>query len=222
MDMNYDRKNWEEILRRSDELEEAILSILNFDRYEIFDSSNRASVSFSACSVSLDHSRALRLLMEQGLAASAICLMRMQYEALLRSVWLLYGASDLVIEKLAAPLTLVTEKAAKNIQSIADMLRAINGKAPVPATQMLSHFNDVSANALNSFVHGGIHPLQRQREGFPMQLAMLAVRNSNGLLTMTGMMFANLTGEPDIAKRMGEIQVTFKDCLPELLPHTAG
>jgi len=35
---------------------------------------------------------------------------------------------------------------------------------------------------------------------------------------MSGMMFANLSGNADLVKRMSGIQHGFKDCLPELLP----
>ena len=44
------------------------------------------------------------------------------------------------------------------------------------------------------------------------------IRSSNGLLTMTGMILAVLSGDLEIAKRMSRIQSAFADCLPELLP----
>jgi hypothetical protein len=47
------------------------------------------------------------------------------------------------------------------------------------------------------------------------------IRSSNGLLTMTGMMLAILSGNPNLAKRMSGIQSAFIDCLPELLPVAA-
>ena len=43
------------------------------------------------------------------------------------------------------------------------------------------------------------------------------LRNSDGLLTMTGMALAVLTGDEAVAKPMGKIQPGFADCLPELL-----
>lgn len=88
---------------------------------------------------------------------------------------------------------------------------------PAAAHQMLVQFKDVSWHAMNLFVHGGIHPLRRQSEGFPVHLALQIVRNSNGLLTMTGMMLALLTGDAVAATAMRQIQPAFADCLPELL-----
>ncbi len=98
------------------------------------------------------------------------------------------------------------------------MLAAIDGKAPAAATQMLTQFKDVTAGALNSFVHGGIHPLHPQTEGYPLPLLIQVVQTSNGLFTMSGMMFAILSGNADLAKGMSGIQPAFMDCLPELLP----
>lgn len=66
-------------------------------------------------------------------------------------------------------------------------------------------------------MHGGIHPLRRHADGFPVHLALQILRNSNGLTTMTGMALAILTGDEAIAKPMSKIQPEFADCLPELL-----
>lgn len=103
------------------------------------------------------------------------------------------------------PLTPATEKAANKLPMLAEMLAAIDGKAPTAATQMLTQFKDVTAGALNSFVHGGIHPLHRQPGGYPLPLLIQVVRTSKGLFTMSGMMFAILSGNADLAKRMSGI-----------------
>ena len=88
---------------------------------------------------------------------------------------------------------------------------------PAAAHQMLAHLKDVSWNAMNSFVHGGIHPLRRSADGFPTHLALQVLRNSNGLSTMTGMTMAALTGDEAVSKPMSKIQPAFADCLPDLL-----
>jgi hypothetical protein len=147
--------------------------------------------------------------------------MRLQFEALTRAMWLQYAASDLAIEKLSAPLTIESEKAAKNLPSASEMIEEIGKRAgisvPAAAHQMLANFKNVSWHAMNSFVHGGIHPLRRQAEGFPVHLALQVLRNSNGLLTMTGMAMAVLTMDEAVTKPMSKIQPEFADCLPDLL-----
>lgn len=209
---------FEVLLRRSDELHEALLHLL--DGAE-FDPSPRGEAAFGMCSVALEHGLSLRALMAMGLPTSAVGLMRLQFEALARAMWLQYAASDLAIEKLTAPLTPESELAAKNLPSASEMIdqigKRVGPSVPAAAHQMLAHFKDVSWHAMNSFVHGGIHPLRRQAEGFPNHLALQILRNSNGLLTMTGMALAVLTGDEAVAKPMSKIQPAFADCLPELL-----
>jgi hypothetical protein len=99
------------------------------------------------------------------------------------------------------------------------MLKALEGKEPAAAArQMLMQFRDTSLGALNSFVHGGIHPLQRNLEGYPLPLLINIQKNSNALLTMCGMMLAILSGSREVQMRMKASQRDFEDCLPDLLP----
>ena len=66
-------------------------------------------------------------------------------------------------------------------------------------------------------MHGGIHPLRRHAEGYPLYLILRILENSNALSTMAGMTLAILTGDERITKPMSKIQHDFADCLPELL-----
>lgn len=206
------------ILRRSQELHDVLLQL--FDG-AVFDPSPRGSATFGMCSVALEHSVSLRSLMAMGLPTSAAGLMRLQFEALTRAMWLLYAASDPEIEKLSAPLTATSELAAKHLPSAKEMIDQIGKRVgpnmPSAGHQMLVHFKDMSWHAMNSFVHGGIHPLRRHAEGFPVHLALQILRNSNGLLTMTGMTLAVLSGDEHVARPMRGIQPAFADCLPGLL-----
>lgn len=157
------------------------------------------------------------MLMGAGLPTPATGLMRLQYEALTRSIWLFYAATDIEVEKLTTPLKAEAEKAANKTPMLAGMLAAIDGKAPAAATLMLKEFKDVMAGALNSYVHGGIHALRRQSEGYPESLLIQVVTSSNALLTMSAMMLAILSGDAAMAKKMSKIQPTFADCLPDLI-----
>lgn len=208
----------EQMLLRSDALHERLNELLDD---AAFDGSARGEAALGMCVVAMEHGTALRALMALGLPTSAVSLMRLQFEALTRSMWLIYAASDAAIEKLSAPLTLETEQAAKNLPSAKEMIDQIGKRVgqgvPAAAHQMLTQFKDVSWNAMNSFVHGGIHPLRRSADGFPVHLALQVLRNSNGLSTMTGMTMAVLTGDESIVKPMSKIQPAFADCLPDLL-----
>lgn len=208
----------DQMLTRSDALMERLTELL--DEAD-FDGSPRGEAALGMCVVAMEHATALRALMALGLPTSAVSLMRLQFEALTRAMWLIYAASDAAIEKLSAPLTLETEQAAKNLPSAKEMIDQIGKRVgqgvPAAAHGMLTQFKDVSWNAMNSFVHGGIHPLRRSADGFPAHLALQVLRNSNGLSTMTGMTMAVLTGDESIVQPMSKIQPAFADCLPDLI-----
>lgn len=124
------------MIRRSDELYEALIQLL--DDAE-FDLSPRGEVVFGMCSVALEHGFSLRALMGLGQPTSAVGLMRLQFEALTRAMWLQYAASDLAIEKLRAALTFENEKAAKNFPSASEMIeklrKLVRAKVPAAAHQ---------------------------------------------------------------------------------------
>ncbi|SFQ24323.1 hypothetical protein [Variovorax sp. 770b2] len=206
------------LLDRSDVLHETILRYL--DHSSFYDSS-REEASFGMCSVSLEHAQSLRLLFAADLPTSAVGLLRLQFEALTRAIWLLYAAPELAVEKLMPPLSLQSEQGANNLPSLSSMVdeigRSIAKGTPTQAHRMLVQFKDVTWKSLNSYVHGGIHPLRRHTEGFPIPLAAQIVQSSNGLLTMAGMTLAVLTGEQLVASAIKRIPLDFEDCLPPLI-----
>nr|WP_223302634.1 hypothetical protein [Halotalea alkalilenta] len=115
------------------------------------------------------------LLMALGMPTSAVGLMRLQFKALTRAMWLIYAAPETAIEKRSAPLTREAEQAAKNLPSAKGMIDQIGKRvgqdAPAAAHQTQVHFKGISWNAMNSFMHGGIHPLRCNADGFPVHLA---------------------------------------------------
>lgn len=203
-------------LQRSDKLEETMLGLLESATY---DASDRTRISFNMCNIALGHAISLRILIASGNPTSAIVLLRSQFEAVARAIWLVWVASEVNVAKLTAPLTLESEKAANNLPSLSEMLRqiSISKTAPPAASQMLARFKDVSWGAMNSFVHGGIHPLKRHDEGYSLPMLIQVLQSSNGLSTMAGMLLANLSGDTQIIMPMSKIQPDFEDCLPPSL-----
>ncbi len=203
----------EEILEQSEGLSSEFSRIFE---YGPGDDSNRVIASWIMCSVALEHSTSLRQLVMNGNYTSAICMMRSQFEALTRAIWLFYAASDQKIERVMGELSEISQNADQK-PSNSEMISKIAGKAPEQAVQMLVEFRDVQWKALNSYVHGGIHALQRHGVGYPQKLVIDIVKSSNALLSMTAMMAAILTSNPVIAKDVSQIQLRHKDCLPILL-----
>lgn len=178
--------------------------------------SKRVTASWIMCSVAFEHSGSIRQLAQYGSYTSAICLCRSQFEALTRGMWLFYSASEQKVENTMKALNELSQNADQKPTN-SEMIASMRGKAPEQAVLMLSEFRDIQWKALNSYVHGGIHALQRHGAGYPEQLVIDIIKSSNGLLTMTAMMAAILTGNESIVKDIAKIQRHHQVCLPTLL-----
>jgi len=72
----------------------------------------------------------------------------------------------------------------------------------------------VVLRALNSFVHGGLHTVQRVRGAFPVQLATQVLLNSNGMVRVAHRMMARPGSSARVVAAVERGWLGFEDCLP--------
>lgn len=202
-----------DIFEATDEFSIKLFQLLTFPLY---DQSKRLLISDIACSMSLEHWLATIKLLRSSLFPSAVTVHRTQYEALLRSIWLLYAANDQQIEKLASDLDLEAEQAAKNLPQVVEMLAAIEKNGPAQLHEALSNFKGHSWKALNSYVHTGIHPIKRHSEGYPYPLIEGVVMNANWLAMVAGMQAALLSGVQPLQRKILDLAANYPECVPQL------
>ncbi len=175
---------------------------------------HRATVTLDALLVSRQHADAVRLLLSQDLGSTAIGVLRMQFEAVVRATWALFAASPQAIAALAAPLTPATSKAASSLGLPNELLKAIDkSEAPQDLKRSLLEFRATSWEVTNSYVHAGIHPLRRHMAHHEHELAM-TLRFSNGLAVIC---YALMTIVGQVPQRQADINVAcvnFLECLP--------
>jgi len=87
----------EHLLNRSALLRQAMLSVVDFPLAE---ESPRLQASLDAALLSVEHGESLRVRMEVQLGSSAAAMLRCQFEAFVRAVWLLSRASEDQVELL--------------------------------------------------------------------------------------------------------------------------
>jgi hypothetical protein len=97
-------------------------------------------------------------------------------------------------QKLDARLDNESQRLAEKLPRLQDMLAAIERDAPKGLSAPLMEFNVYHRQALNSFVHGGIHALRRRQSGFPVELGIQLVTMSNALLHLAYRILADLGG----------------------------
>jgi len=206
--------NFEQLLVHAEEFECALAACFPDTRAFLAQVNTKNDLCATACVLSVEHASMLRIAFRESAPSSGSALLRLQYEALLRAAWILYAANANQLEKLSSNLSLDSEQAAKNAPGYLDMLVAVRKHAPAGLAEPLHEFSQYSRHALNSFVHGGIHPLRRTQEGFPVQLAARVVKMSNGLLYIAYRMLAVLTGSQRRLDQVNHVCIEFKECLP--------
>jgi hypothetical protein len=179
---------------------------------------DRFTVAFQSCLLAMEHATSTLLLINAELYPSAYALTRPQFEGLVRGIWLMYAASDLWVEKLGEPLTQESARRANEGPMPALMLEELDKapNAPAPIVAQLKEYKEVTWKGMNSYAHGGLHPLARALTGYPAQLSYDVVRNSNAITALTVQLASILSGDPKAMETVRRMHVDFADCLPLL------
>jgi hypothetical protein len=202
------------LLERSTAFEQAIQECFPESGFVLAIDSAQHQLVATACDLCIEHASVLRAAFAIGSPNSGSAVLRLQYEALLRAAWLMYAASSTQVEKLATTLDLEAEQAAKKLPGYLDMLDAVAKTAPAGLSAPLAEFNQYSRHALNSFVHSGIHPLHRARNGYPAVMGATIVRFSNGLMHFAYRMLASLSGSQRRMDSVTRVYSNFRECVP--------
>lgn len=192
----------------------ALASGLSALSLPLYDGSKRLVTADAACSLSLEHWNATLHLLQEGFLPSAAVVHRAQFEAVLRSIWVLYAAMDAQVDKLVANLDDQAEQGAKNLPQTAEMLAAIEKKGPPQAFGALAKFKSNSWGALNSYAHAGIHPIRRLADGYPGPLIDGLARNANGLGVLASMQAAALSGAQWLQAEILALADKHAACMP--------
>jgi hypothetical protein len=199
------------VIARSEEFEDELFQTLQLSS---FANNNKSTAILAMCSIAQEHAVSLRELTRIRLLTSAMGMLRLQYEAVVKAIWILYAATDSAINKLVAPLTPENEKTANNnLPSFSEMMKDIEKKGAPGVYRHLSGFRDYSWRPLNSFVHSGIHAVNRNKDGYPVALLYSAIRQSNNLTHMSAIALAYLLENSDLALSLVNIHKKYADCL---------
>ncbi|MBT9594603.1 MAG: hypothetical protein IV094_01285 [Vitreoscilla sp.] len=165
-----------------------------------------------AASLAVEHWLASLALLSSGLLSAAAVVHRAQYEAVLRSVWIRYSASEVQLEKLAQVVNTQTSQAAQSLASSSEMMKAIEHDAPRPLVIALQTFRDNSWKSLNSYAHAGLHAIRHHDVGYPAYLFEGTAKNSNGLAMLGAMHVASLTEDEALMKHTHSLQFKYANC----------
>lgn len=176
----------------------------------------RFHLATASAVLAIEHAHTIRASFRIGAPNSALALLRIQSEALIRAAWLTYAASPQEVDTLDQSLSHEAERAANKLPSYTAMLKEVEKSAPHGLVKTLSDFYQNTRHPLNSFVHAGLHPLARMRgDGIPESLMVSGLQYSNALLHMSYRLVTSLGGHPQ--EKMDEVTrlwSSFADCFP--------
>jgi len=179
------------------------------------DDCERLLLSRTLAITSLHFAASVRNLCDAQLPIGAAAVLRSQFEAVLRGIWVLYRATDEQIERLTSTLSIESQQATKNIPQVAEMLGMLE-KIPQLANLLvaLQEFKGSSWMPLNSFVHSGIHAVHWTRFEPPQALIEQMFRSSNGLAVLACQHLAILTGRVGLQNEVIAACAAYSSCLP--------
>lgn len=164
----------------------------------------------------IEHAHSILLLVIEGKPSSALALVRVQYEALLRATWITFAASDHAVEKCVAPIPPGVTKEPDLFPTVSEMLKAIDGKAPAPLVRALSEFKAAAWGAMNSFTHGLLRTMAGHRNGYHPGLLSQTIQNTNGAAMFATMLFGQVTERLDLHLAVIVMSRTHARYLPPL------
>jgi hypothetical protein len=139
----------------------------------------------------------------------------LQYEAFVRALWVFYSATDIAVSKLMTELNAENARKSQKLPMLSVMLKKLEGQAPQIVLDQLLEFKEYSWKPLSSYIHGGIHAIQRHSKGYPEHLLIQTVKASNGVSLMAAMFLIILDNDISKKELMPMIQREFRDCLPD-------
>lgn len=164
------------------------------------------------CSVALEHAESFKILLASRNFTSAIGLLRLQFECLVRGMWVLYAATDTAVGKLTAELNEENQKRADNLPMLNEMIKRLEVKAPKNAIDPILEFKQYSWKPLSGYVHGGLHAIDRHSKGYPIEILTQALKASNGVNGMVAVLGSILSGQPALTKEVYQSFNSYSDC----------
>lgn len=169
------------------------------------------------CSIVREHVLSQLHLLALGHSVTAMTLVRPSFEALVRAIWCLDGASDAWVVRFLSPLGPERDPADETIKGppVEAMLEVIQKRHPAFIHSALTGLKDATWKPMHSYVHGGVRPVLQSLIGCPEAQCCAMVLNANGFAMFSTNVLIIAAGGPQ--GHLPEIQRRFSACLPPLV-----
>lgn len=174
--------------------------------------SQRLAICMGFCKAAVEHAISQRVLIEAGLHGTALSLIRLQFETVVRAEWVLHGAKDDWLVKFSTPVLAGDLNEPYLGPPIPSMLDSIAPYAP----QAVSEFRrlNMTMKVMHSFVHGGAHLVVHALRGYPPEKLVSVIQNRNLLLLMLTNVIVIAGQQPELKGVVGRLGTAHAGCMP--------
>ncbi len=176
-------------------------------------STQRLAVSMALCKVALEHAVSQRVLLATGKNnGTALALIRLHFEAIIRAAWVMHGASDNWIAEFSKPVPDGDLNEPQLGPPIPSMIDAIALKIPEMADEFRTLYATVKV--MHSFVHGGAHQVAHALRGFGAQRLVYVLRNRNKLTLILCYVIVYGSNKAHLQGVVTRISNAYAGCMP--------
>ena len=177
-------------------------------------SSKRLVICLAYCKAAVEHAISQRVLIGAGLHGTALSLIRIHFETVVRAAWVLHGAKDDWLVKFSMPVPVGELAEPQMGPPIPAMLDVIKLHAPQAAHELF-RLNE-TMKVMHSFVHGGAHLVVHALRGYPPEKLVSVLQNRNLLSLMLTNVIVIASQQPRLKGIVRQLGDAHAGCLP---PH---
>jgi hypothetical protein len=198
------------VLERSEQLYSEINS-----RFTPYKSTNNKDQLTQVCSdLSFQHAKSLRVLYDLELDGTATAILRMQFESVVRLMWLHFSAPDSFVGSYTGSIS--GDNPPKEFPAVTEMIEKIKKFGVSGPGEALEEFKEVAWKGMNNHIHNGYLALSRHVNSYPDKLVIQIISNSNALNLMTAMVLARINQSQDDVNFVKGLQLSYQNIMPEL------
>ena len=174
----------------------------------------RTNATFSYCKIALEHGNGFQHLLASDNAISALSLVRLQYEAVVRGSWICYAATDSWVARFSSQPDTNTGSEPAEFPKVYQMLEQLAASKAEPVLpQSLAALKTKAWDALNSYTHGGLRMMARSLNGFEDELLVWMLRTTNSLSYVAAQLLAHVANDPACSNKLFNIRNAMSDCM---------
>ncbi len=202
------------LVDRSDTFHNALRFALQDETAGAIPPSARTNAAFSYGRIALEHGSAFQHLLSVENPTSALALVRLQYEAVLRGSWIFFAAPDHWIDKFGSQSESNLRKEPAEFPKVFKMLEELAASPAEPVlAQSLSALKEKAWGALNSYTHGGLRLMVRSLDGFESELLVWMLRTTNSLSYIAAQLIAHVANDPVRSSQLFAARNAMLDCM---------